>query len=349
MPAGWVSAGVAVVGAAENISANQSAKSAAAKNNANNATLSGAQNTMLNSAQSIANQPFQAYTGTLTAPMSGNEQAGYDLAASTAANGVAQGDNAKATGQIDQVANNSWNSGTAAKYMNPYTQAVTDASIAASNKSYLENLAATKTNEAGSGAFGGGRAAIAQSNLTGQQNMNVGSLTATGNANAYDEAIKTWQTDNNTKLAAANAYEQAGQDVTNMNSTQISDLMKTGGVSQVINQTDLSNQYNQFMRQQNWSATQLGSLISAVGSDKGSPAQTPAIQSNTANQLLGLGSTVAGLFGGSSSTAGTTSSIDNQLNSTTDQEVSGALNNYSPTLSGNLSGTGGLNDAVTSP
>lgn len=346
MPAGWVEAGVAAVGAAESISSNNSAKSAAAKNNANAATTVGAQNTMLNDATTIANQPFEAYTGTLTAPMSGNEQSGYDLAASTAANGVAQGDNSKATGLVDQVANNGWSADTAGKYMNPYTQSVTDASIAASNKSYLQSLAGLKTQEAGSGAFGGGRAAIQQSNLTANQNMNVGSLTATGNANAYDEAVKTWQTDNATKLSAANAYEQAGQDVTNMNSTQISDLMKTGGVAQVISQTDLSNQYNQFMRQQNWSAGQLNSLISANSSTKGGVSQLPAVQSNTANQLLGLGSTVAGLFGGSSSTAGTTSSIDTQLNANSDAEVNAALNNYSPTLSDSLSGTGSLDTAV---
>lgn len=346
MPAGWVEAAAAVVGAGESIASNQSAKSAAAKNNAASAGLQGAQNTMLNNAQTIANQPFQAYTGTLTAPLTGNEQAGYSLAAKAATNGVAQGDNEKATGLVDQVAGNGWNADIAGKYMNPYTKSVTDASIAASNKSYLQNLAGLKTNQAGSGAFGGGRAAVATSNLTANQNMNVGSLTATGNANAYDEAIKTWQTDNSTKLAAANAYEQAGQDVTNMTSQQISDLMKTGGVAQVVNQTDLANQYAQFMRQQNWSASQLGSLISAVGSAKGSPAQTPAIQSNTANQLLGLGSTVAGLFGGGSSTAGTTSSIDTQLNANSDAEVNAALNNYNPTLSSSLSGTGSLDAPV---
>lgn len=309
MPAGWVSAGVAVLGAAENISANQDAKSAAAKNNANSAQLAGAQGAMLNQATGIAQQPFTPYTGDMTAPMSGNEQQGYSLASQTATNGVAQGLNSKANSLIDQVGGSTWNADTAAKYMNPYTQSVTDASVAASNKSYLQNLSGLKTNAAGSGAFGGSREAIQEGILSSNQNMNIGSLTATGNANAYDSAMKAWSADNTMKLNAADAYNKSGQDVTAMNSTQISDLMKTGGVAQVIAQTNLANQYAQFMRQQNWSATQLGSLISAVGSAKGSPAQTPAIQSNTANQLLGLGSTVAGLFGGSSSSGGGGNSV----------------------------------------
>jgi hypothetical protein len=301
MPAGWVSAGIAAIDAGESIASNQSAASAAKKNNAGAAQLAGAQGSMLNQAENVAQQPFTPYTGTMTAPMSGNQQQAYSLASSTATNGIAQGDNQQATGLISQVANNGWNADTASKYMSPYTAAVTDASVAASNKQYLQSLAGIQSGAAGSGSFGNSREAIQEGQLAADQNLNVGQLTATGNANAYDKAISTWQSDNQQKLAAASAYEQAGMDVTNMTSSQISDLMKTGGVAQVIAQTDLSNQYAQFMRQQNWSAQQLGSLISAVGSAKGSPAQTPAIQSNTANQLLGLGSTVAGLFGGGSS------------------------------------------------
>lgn len=315
--------------------ANSAAASAAKKNNAGAAQLAGAQGTMLNQAQAVSQQPFEAYTGTMTAPMSGNEQQGYSLASKTATDGVAQADNTKATGLIDQVAGNSWNADTAAKYSNPYTQAVTDASVAASNKDYLQKLGAIQTGAAGSGAFGGSREAISEAQLASNQSMNVGSLTATGNANAYDKAVSTWQADNATKMSAAAAYENAGQDITNMTSAQISDLMKTGGVAQVISQTDLANQYSQFMRQQNWSANQLQSLIGAVGSAKGSPAQSAPVQSNTANQLIGLGSTVAGLFGG-----GSTTSAPPQDTSLT----SGAISASAPTAdAGTISGIASTN------
>jgi hypothetical protein len=333
MPAGWVEAGVAVVGAAESMSANNSAKGAAKTNNANAAVVSGAQNTMLNKASDIANTPFTPYSGDLTAPMSGNQQQAYSLASKNANSGQVQGLTDSGTGLIGQVANNGWSADTAQKYMNPYTQDVTNASLAAENKSYLTNLAGLKTNEAGSGAFGGSRAAVGQATLSAQHNMNAGSLTATGNANAYDSAVKTWQADNQTKLAASDAYMKAGEDVTAMNSSQISDLMKTGGVSQVIAQTDLANQYGQFMRQQNWAPDRLNSLVSAVDTAKGSPTQTPAVQSNTANQLLGLGSTVAGLFGGSGG-----NSFDGS------QGTAGLVD-----TSNMGSNVGGLNDFTASP
>lgn len=300
MPAGWVSAGVAVLGAAENMSANEGSKSATAQNNANSQQIANAQDTALHQGEAIAQQPFQAYGGTLTVPMSGNQQQAYTQAAKTAGTGLAQQDNAKATSQIDQVAGNQWNSDTAQKYMNPYTSAVTNNAIENANRTYQQNLGSLKENAIGSGAFGGGREAIAESQLAGQNQLNIGNLTAKGNADAYDEALKTWTQDNTTKLNASKAYEEAGKDVTQMNSEQISDLLKTGGVSQVISQTNLNNQYGQFMREQNWSATQLQPLIGAISASKGGTTQTAPVQSNTANQLLGLGSTLAGLFGGGS-------------------------------------------------
>jgi len=333
VPAGWVAGAAAAAGAVENISNNQAAGKAASQNNAAAGQVRAAQGTMLTDAENVANQPFQAYTGTLTAPMSGNQQQAYTQASNVANSGVAQADNAAATGLAGQAAGNSWNATTAANYMNPYTQDVTNAATAAANKSYLQNLASVQTQAAGSGAFGNSREAIEEGELAGQNQMNVGSLTATNNANAYNSAIQTWQADNQNKLQAAQAYENAGQDVTAMNNDQISNLLQTGGVSQVISQTDLNNQYNQFMRQQGWSAQQLGSLISAMG-QSGNETATPAVQSNTANQLLGLGSTLAGLYGGSNSSSQWASpTSDSAINSvdmsSLDNATAGAGSNIS--------------------
>jgi hypothetical protein len=298
VPAGWVSAGAAVLGVGENIMSNNSAKDANSANNANNAQLSNAQNTMLSDAETVANQPFQAYTGQMVAPMTGNQQQAYSLASQDASAGVPQQDNAKATGLLDQVANNSFSQNNIDNYMNPYTQSVTDAATAAQNVTYNQAVAANAAKSGQTDAFGGGRADITNASLASQNALAVGSLTATNNANAYNQAVSAWQNDNSTKLNAANAYNASGQDLTNMNSADISNLMQTGGTSYAINQSNLAAAYSQFQEQQGWSAQQLGSLISAVGSDKGSPAQTAAVQSNIGNQLLGLGSTIAGLAGG---------------------------------------------------
>lgn len=313
MPAGWVTAGAAAIGAGESIAGNQAAAGAQKANNANNAIVSGAQNTMLGQAEGIANTPFTPYSGTMAAPLSSNEQQGVSLASSTAAGGVAQGDVAQGTSLL--ASEQPWSAATEAKYASPYTNAVEQAALANQNQSYLKSLSGLQAGEGGTDSFGNARNAIAEADLTSQNNLNVGTLTANLNQQAYDSAIQTWQADNQMKTAAANAYMNAGNDITQMTSDQISDLMKTGGVQQVTAQTGLTDAYNEFLRQQGWSANQLGSLISAVSASKGGPQAAP-VQSNIGNQLLGLGSTLAGLWGGGSSTSSYASgagSVDSQL------------------------------------
>ena len=71
MPAGWVSQAAqglgAVGGAIESIGANKAASSTQKANNASVAQTQAAQGSMLTQAEQVAQQPFQAYTGTLTA------------------------------------------------------------------------------------------------------------------------------------------------------------------------------------------------------------------------------------------------------------------------------------------
>jgi hypothetical protein len=303
MPAGWVAAAASAVSAGESIAGNMSAQGATNQNNQTQTNVANAQNQMLGQASQVANQPFVAYTGQLTAPMSANEQQGNTMASNVANNQVAQGDVAQGTALTADVANNGFSQSTIQNYMNPYTQDVTNNAITAANRSYAQNLSTLNENAAQSNAFGGSGNAIEAGELAGQNQLNVANVTANNDSAAYTAAVGAWNQDNQTKLAAANAYNAAGQDITQMDSTQISDLMKTGGVAQGIAQTNLSNQYAQFMRQQNWSASQLQPLIQSVGTAKGNAAVSPAVQSNVGNQLLGLGSTVAGLFGGSSGSA----------------------------------------------
>ena len=346
MPAGWVSQAAqglgAVGGAIESIGANKAASSTQKANNASVAQTQAAQGSMLTQAEQVAQQPFQAYTGTLTAPMSANQQQANTMASQTANAGAGQADINNATGLIGQVAGNGFNQQNLQNYESPYTNQVVDTALANQNKSYLQNLAGIQAQAGGSGAFGGSREAIQEADAGAANSLNTATTTANLENSAYQNAVSAWQNDNATKLQAANAYAAAGNDVTNMNSTQISDLLKTGGVAQVIAQTDLSNQYGQFLRQQGWSAQQLQPLIQAVGAAKGGggTTQSAPVQSNTANQILGLGSTIAGLFGGNSSSAGTPT-VSNSLGAA--PSIVGAQASSDPT------GLGNFNANVTLP
>lgn len=296
MPAGWVSAGAAAIGAGESIAGNMAAQKTTAANNANAATLNAGQNQMLNQAEQVANQPFVAYQGQLTAPLSGNQQQALSMASSAASAGQGQADVNAGTTLL--ASEQPWNASTEAQYANPYTQDVVNAALGQQQKSYLQSIAANDTGAGATDSFGNARNAIENADLTANNTLNTATTTANLNANAYTAATQAWQADNQAKTAAANAYMNAGNDVTQMTDNQIQQLLQTGGVAQVTAQTNLQNEYGQFMRQQGWSAQQLGPLMTAVGTAKGSGTYQTPIQSNVGNSLLGLGSTLAGLYGG---------------------------------------------------
>lgn len=299
MPAGWVAGGVAGAGALENIFGNNSANDAVKANNKQAGIVNQATDTMLSEAQQVANQPYVPYTGEYGAPLSSNQGQAVALASKDANAGTGQGLVEQGVNEINQEANNNFTPQNIAKYENPYTSSVVANEIEQANRSYDQSVGQAKIHDAQSSAFGGSGTAIEMGELAGQNQLNIGQLTATGYSNAYNAAVNAWQADNQRMSSAAQSYEQAGGDITQMNSNDIQQLLQTGGAAQAVAQTNLTGQYNEFLRQQGWSANQLQTLINGVGvAGKSTQQINPQYQSNVANSLLGLGSTLAGLYGG---------------------------------------------------
>lgn len=260
------------------------------------APLQGAQSTAYSKATDISNTPYTPYTGVQVAPITGSQQQAITQATTDANNNEAGGDLAKSEGLAGQIAGNSWNTATAAKYMNPYTQNVTDVAQKQLNQQYANTISAQNANAASTGAFGGDRSTLTNENTTGQYLYQSGNLAAVNQAKAYDSAIQAWQADNSRAASAATSYQNSANDVTQMNASQIKDLLATGGVAQATQQMQLNANYNDYLDQRNWSTTELQPLLSAIGG-KGTPANpTPA---NKASDLLGMGSALAGYFGSS--------------------------------------------------
>lgn len=305
------------------------------------APLQGAQQDLYNRAETIAGTPYTPYTGTQVAPTSANQNQAITQAQQVANTGTAQADNAAATGLAGQIAGNGWNSATAAKYMNPYTQNVTDVAQQHLNQQYANTLNAQDIAAAAQSAYGGDRATLEKAATTGEYLTTSEQTAAVNQANAYNSAIQTWQADNNRAATAASAYETAGQDITNMNSQQIKDLLATGGVAQATQQMDLNAQYNNYLDQRGWSTTELQPLLNAAG-NKATPAGVAP--TNTASDLLGMGSALAGYFGSSYNPgSNSTPTISNQTPNpgvqyyssyTPNINLSGSVGNVAPSFGG---------------
>jgi hypothetical protein len=217
--------------------------------------------------------------------------------------------------------------------MNPYTQNVTAYAQKQLNQAYGNVQNAADLNAASSGAFGGDRAALTKANNAGEYELQSGTLAANNQANAYNSAIQAWQADNNRALGAAQSYQQSGNDITNMNAQQIKDLLATGGVAQATQQMQLNANYNNYLDQRGWAANQLQPLLSAT-SGRGTPAGvTPP---NTASDLLGIGSALAGYYGSTYQDPSTQAT--NNMGGFAQQSTNAltGIGNYDPSLTSNV-------------
>lgn len=262
------------------------------------APLAGAQNTLYSDAEGIAATPYTPYTGQQVADLSANQQKAVTQANDETTNNEAQDYINKAGGQADFIAGNQWNTATANKYMNPYTQDVTNVALSQENQAYAKQLNANNASAASTGAFGGDRATLTNVGTTGQHLQAQGNIEAEGNANAYASALQAWQQDNQRASSAATAYQNSGNDITNMNASQIKDLLATGGADQAVQQMKLTTGYNNYLDQRSWATNQLAPLESAAGRTPTLAATQPT---NYASSLIGVGSALAGYFGSTSS------------------------------------------------
>jgi hypothetical protein len=158
--------------------------------------------TMLGKTQALANTPYQAYTGPLTAGASDLQNQAFNTAANLPTNG------GMATGFAQQAGNLSYTPTTtgfdatqAQQYMNPYLQASLDPQLAEARRQseitqQQNNAAMTKA-----GAFGGGRQAILTSENQRNLGTNQANITGAGYNTAYNNAMAQFNADQNRQMA----------------------------------------------------------------------------------------------------------------------------------------------------
>lgn len=176
---------------------------------------------MLGQGQAAAAQPYQAYTGPLTAgPSALQTQAftGYGNLQTPAAVGQA----ATTAGDIGtkmqgvSYAPTTMTTGTfgaqqAQQYMNPYLQASLDPQIAeARRQAQITNLQ-NQSKMTQAGAYGGGRQAILQAESDRNLAQNLANITGAGYNTAYQNAMAQFNQDQARQLQAQQASEASKQ------------------------------------------------------------------------------------------------------------------------------------------
>jgi hypothetical protein len=196
----------------------------------------------LGQAGALANQPYQAYGGQLTAGPSDLQNQAF-----AGAGEVAQAGYGPSTYSSD-----TFNASAAQKYMNPYLQASLNPQIEeARRQSEISNLA-NRTAATKSGAFGGGRSALMESENQRNLLSNLAGITGRGYDTAYGQAMGQFNTEQDRSLGAEKASEASRQFGANFGLQSLDKLSGLGEAQRNIEQQGLAADKAQFEEQRDY-------------------------------------------------------------------------------------------------
>ncbi len=187
------------------------------------------------------------------------------------------------------------------EYMSPYQQAVVDIEKREAQKQYESQVVPQLAAKAATtGGFGGSRQAILEGMAADTQQRLLGDIQAKGSQQAYEDAVRRFQTD---RQASGQAGAQLAQMAPAQFKAQLGEfgaLQTVGEQRQRQEQTALDEAFRQYTREQEYPYTTLGRYQATV---TGAPIGTtqfaaPTPPPPTLGQTLigGLG-TAAGLYG----------------------------------------------------
>ena len=196
----------------------------------------------LGKGQALANQPYQAYTGPLTAGASDLQQQQFAGLSDLAKTGLAP---TQYTGGV-------FNTAAAQQYMNPYLQASLDPQL----KEQQRQADIARLADAGrltkAGAFGGSRQAIMESegrrNLLDKQTALIGQ----GYNTAYDKAMAQYNADATRRLQTEQAQQAANQASADFGLKTLQELGQAGGVERGITAEGIAADKAQFEEQRDY-------------------------------------------------------------------------------------------------
>ena len=157
---------------------------------------------MLGKGQALANQPYQAYGGPLTAGQSTAQQSAFQgvagLAVPTGQMGAGGFQPQKFTAQAAQ------------DYMNPYLQSALNPQIEEARRQAQITRLGDANRLTQAGAYGGSRQAIMESELNRSLGQNLANITGQGYQTAYDKAMQQFNTEQGVAQQAQNLTNQYG-------------------------------------------------------------------------------------------------------------------------------------------
>jgi len=224
---------------------------------------------LYNRAQGVAGQPFTPYTGARVAGFNPDQLAGFDATRNMFGRSLGY----DPTGQLNNLAQGPLN---IQQFQNPYNEQVINNTLSDLNNARQMQIQSDQDAAIGSGAFGGSRSALLES----ETNKNFADIAGRTSGNLRQSGFN-----NAANLALNDRNFRAG-----LFGNQLADqyrglglLSGIGSQQQRLGQAGLDANYGEFMRGINYGPQQLGLLSGAVFG--GTPGMTNT--SSTNQGLLG--------------------------------------------------------------
>jgi hypothetical protein len=241
---------------------------------------------MLGRGQALASQPYQTYTGPLTAGPSALQEQSWQ--------GIS-GLQIPTQQQMTYTPGSYTDPGVSQKYMSPYIQSALDPQIAeARRQAEIENLK-NKTAATRAGAYGGSRGALMESEAQRNLLQNLAGITGAGYNKAYEQGAQQFLAEQNLQKGATDAARAYGLQALQAQGA-------AGEAQRGIEQQGTSADYAQFQEERDYPYKQVQYMQSLL---QGLPLAAQSYsyaQPSTVSQILnsagGIGQLYQDLFGG---------------------------------------------------
>lgn len=196
----------------------------------------------LGKAQSLADQPYQAYKGPLTAGASDLQNQAFAGASNLATTGYTPG----------TFTGGTFDANAAKSYMNPFLTTSLSGQLAEQQRAADIARLSDNARLAQAGAFGGGRQAVMESegrrNLLDKQSQLIGK----GYETAYDKAMAQFNADQQRRLDADKMGESSRQYSADYGRNTLNDLAKMGATQRDIEQEGITADQKEWEKQRDW-------------------------------------------------------------------------------------------------
>lgn len=231
---------------------------------------------MLGKGQALSNQPYQAYSGPLTAGTSQLQQNAFQGLANLAI----------PTDKMGAFAPQTFGATQAQQYMNPYLMAALQPQIDEARRQSQITQMQNDAQLTKAGAYGGGRQAIM--NVETQRNLgtNLAGITGTGYASAYDKAMQQFNTEQGRGMEAQKMLNEYGMGT-------LAAQQQAGAIQRQIEQEGLTADKTAFEQERDYPYKQVQYQQSLL---QGLPLQTQTYSYQQPSTLSQIGSTTGGIM-----------------------------------------------------